>query len=113
MRDIPERPLDPQAVASAEANLLPPRDERRMRQILEALCDPTRVKIVQALSQENTLAAPAETGAWGCGSIAAGAAGPAGTTVRGRDTELATAAMGARGCATSLAIPQEDKKKKK
>jgi len=57
MRDIPERPLDPQAVASAEANLLPPRDERRMRQILEALCDATRVKIVQALSAHNTLAA--------------------------------------------------------
>lgn len=28
-----------------------------MRQILDALCDPTRVKIVQALSEDNTLAA--------------------------------------------------------
>ena len=54
---IPEHPLDPEAVESASANLLPPRDERRMRQILEALCDPTRVKIVQALSADNTLAA--------------------------------------------------------
>lgn len=53
----PERPIDPRAVASAEANLLGPREERRMRQILDALCDPTRVKIVQALSEDNTLAA--------------------------------------------------------
>ncbi len=28
-----------------------------MRELLEALCDPTRVKIVQALSEDNTLAA--------------------------------------------------------
>ena len=54
---VPERPIDPLAVASAEANLLPPRDEHRMRQILAALCDATRVKIVQALSADNTLAA--------------------------------------------------------
>ena len=37
--------------------MLPARDERRMEQLLSALCDPTRVKIVQALSQDNTLAA--------------------------------------------------------
>src|SRR5438046_1055072 len=54
---VPEHPLDPQAVETASANLLPPRDERRMRQILDAMCDPTRVKIVQALSADNTLAA--------------------------------------------------------
>lgn len=54
---VPDRPLDPMAVKSAEANLLPPRDERRMREMLEALCDATRVKIVQALSEQNTLAA--------------------------------------------------------
>lgn len=54
---LPERPLDPQAVASAEAQMLPPRDERRMSQLLEALCDATRVKIVQALSPDNILAA--------------------------------------------------------
>ena len=54
---VPDRPLDPEAVRSAEANLLPPRDERRMKEMLEALCDATRVKIVQALSAQNTLAA--------------------------------------------------------
>ena len=54
---VPDRPLDPIAVKSAEANLLPPRDERRMREMLEALCDATRVKIVQALSERNKLAA--------------------------------------------------------
>ncbi len=57
MNDVPERPIDPTAVAAAEANMLPPRDERRMRELLDALCDPTRVKIVQALSGDNTLAA--------------------------------------------------------
>lgn len=55
--DVPEHPLDPQAVASAEAQMLAPRDERRMTQLLDALCDATRVKIVQALSSDNTLAA--------------------------------------------------------
>ena len=54
---IPDRPLDPEAVRSAEEKMLPPRDERRMKEMLEALCDATRVKIVQALSAANTLAA--------------------------------------------------------
>jgi DNA-binding transcriptional ArsR family regulator len=54
---VPERPLDPQAVASAEAQMLAPGDERRMTELLDALCDATRVKIVQALSADNTLAA--------------------------------------------------------
>jgi DNA-binding transcriptional ArsR family regulator len=54
---VPERALDPRAVASAESKMLPPRDERRMRQLLDALCDATRVKIVRALSDSNTLAA--------------------------------------------------------
>jgi DNA-binding transcriptional ArsR family regulator len=54
---VPERPLDPQAVKEAESKMLPPRDERHMEQLLNALCDPTRVKIVQALSEDNTLAA--------------------------------------------------------
>jgi DNA-binding transcriptional ArsR family regulator len=54
---IPERPLDPRAVQSAAENLLAPREERRMRELLDALCDATRVKIVQALSSDNTLAA--------------------------------------------------------
>lgn len=53
---VPERPIDPAAVAAAEQNMLSARDERRMRQLLEALCDPTRVKIVQALA-DTTLAA--------------------------------------------------------
>lgn len=54
---VPERAIDPKAVASASAKMLPPRDERRMARMLEALCDPTRVKIVRALSSDNTLAA--------------------------------------------------------
>ena len=53
---IPERPLDPLAVKTAEKSLLTPRNERRMKELLEALCDPTRVKIVRAL-RETTLAA--------------------------------------------------------
>ena len=53
---VPEHPLDPSAVATAEASMLPAKDERRMRELLEALCDPTRVKIVQALA-DTTLAA--------------------------------------------------------
>lgn len=54
---VPEQPLDPTAVASAEAQMLAPRAERRMTELLDALCDATRVKIVQALSSNNTLAA--------------------------------------------------------
>ncbi len=54
---VPDQPLDPQAVASAEAQMLPAREQRRMAQLLEALCDATRVKIIQALSPETTLAA--------------------------------------------------------
>jgi DNA-binding transcriptional ArsR family regulator len=53
---VPERPLDPAAVKTAEKSLLTPRNERRMKELLEALCDPTRVKIVRAL-RETTLAA--------------------------------------------------------
>lgn len=53
---VPERPLDPVAVKTAKESLLPPRGERRMKELLEALCDPTRVKIVRAL-RETTLAA--------------------------------------------------------
>jgi DNA-binding transcriptional ArsR family regulator len=54
---VPERPLDPAAVAAASSKMLPARDERRMEELLGALCDATRVKIVQALSENNTLAA--------------------------------------------------------
>jgi DNA-binding transcriptional ArsR family regulator len=53
---VPERPLDPAAVKTAEKSLLTPRNEERMKELLEALCDPTRVKIVRAL-RETTLAA--------------------------------------------------------
>ena len=54
---VPERPLDPSAVASAEKQMLAPPQERRMRQLLDALCDATRVKIVRALREDNTMAA--------------------------------------------------------
>jgi DNA-binding transcriptional ArsR family regulator len=54
---VPERALDPTAVASAEKKMLAPREERRMEQLLDALCDPTRVKILRALSADTTLAA--------------------------------------------------------
>ena len=53
---VPERPLDPGAVKAAEKSLLTPHNERKMKELLEALCDPTRVKIVRAL-RETTLAA--------------------------------------------------------
>ena len=53
---VPERPLDPAAVKTAEKSLLSPRNERRMKELLDALCDPTRVKIVRAL-RDTTLAA--------------------------------------------------------
>jgi hypothetical protein len=49
--NMPEQqPLDPEAVASAEAQMPTPREERRMTELMEALCDRTRVKIIQALS---------------------------------------------------------------
>jgi DNA-binding transcriptional ArsR family regulator len=53
--DIP-RPIDSAAVAAAEVQMLTPRNERRMRALLEALCDPARIKIVRAL-RDTTLAA--------------------------------------------------------
>jgi ArsR family transcriptional regulator len=53
--DIP-RPIDPVAVMAAEQQMLTPRNEKRMRALLDALCDPTRIKIVRAL-RETTLAA--------------------------------------------------------
>src|SRR2546427_10878706 len=49
-------PIDPTAVASAEENQLSPPSERRMRKLLDVLCDGTRLKIVRAL-RENQLAA--------------------------------------------------------
>ena len=43
------KPIDPVAVATAEQQKLTPRNEKRMRALLDALCDPTRIKIVRAL----------------------------------------------------------------
>ncbi|HEX4743767.1 MAG TPA: metalloregulator ArsR/SmtB family transcription factor [Candidatus Limnocylindria bacterium] len=42
-------PIDPKAVKTAEENMLSRDAEARARQILESLCDPTRLKIVRAL----------------------------------------------------------------
>jgi DNA-binding transcriptional ArsR family regulator len=53
---VPERALDPVAVKAAEKRMLSPRNERLMSELLEALCDPTRVKIIRAL-RATTLAA--------------------------------------------------------
>jgi ArsR family transcriptional regulator len=53
--DIPT-PIDPVAVMTAERQMLTPRNDRRMRALLDALCDPSRVKIVRAL-RDTTLAA--------------------------------------------------------
>lgn len=50
------KPIDPAAVTAAEQQMLTPRNEKRMRELLEGLCDPARIKIVRAL-RETTLAA--------------------------------------------------------
>ena len=54
-KDIP-KPIDPVAVITAEQQMLTPRNEKRMRALMDALCDPNRVKIVRAL-RDTTLAA--------------------------------------------------------
>jgi DNA-binding transcriptional ArsR family regulator len=54
-KDIP-RPIDPVAVVTAEQQMLTPRNDRRMRELLDGLCDPNRIKIVRAL-RDTTLAA--------------------------------------------------------
>src|SRR6266566_3817618 len=48
--------IDPAAVATAERQTLSPISERRMRRLLDVLCDGTRLKIVRAL-RDNQLAA--------------------------------------------------------
>ena len=48
--------IDPAAVATAEEQTLSPISERRMKRLLEVLCDGTRLKIVRAL-RDNQLAA--------------------------------------------------------
>ncbi len=48
--------IDPAAVATAEQQTLSPISERRMKRLLDVLCDGTRLKIVRAL-RDNELAA--------------------------------------------------------
>lgn len=51
MRDpVAAGAIDPTAVAAAEANMLSVGATRKAKHVLEALCDPTRLKIVRALS---------------------------------------------------------------
>jgi DNA-binding transcriptional ArsR family regulator len=54
--DPTPQPIDPAAVDAAERQALSPPSERRMRRLLDVLCDPTRLKIVRAL-RDNKLAA--------------------------------------------------------
>jgi DNA-binding transcriptional ArsR family regulator len=48
MTEQPE-PVDPTALATAQAGLLDGPAQKRAEQILESLCDPSRLRIVQAL----------------------------------------------------------------
>jgi ArsR family transcriptional regulator len=45
----PHGPVDPKALAAAEASLLAGPVWKRAEEILESLCDPSRLRIVQAL----------------------------------------------------------------
>src|SRR3989475_13238350 len=56
MEPLTSQPIDPVAVATAEQQTLSPISERRMRRLLDVLCDGTRLKIVRAL-RDNQLAA--------------------------------------------------------
>jgi DNA-binding transcriptional ArsR family regulator len=56
MEPTTPQPIDPAAVATAERQTLSPMSERRMRRLLDVLCDGTRLKIVRAL-RDNQLAA--------------------------------------------------------
>jgi DNA-binding transcriptional ArsR family regulator len=56
MRSEVPRPIDPVAVMTAEQQMLTPGNEKRMRALLDGLCDPNRIKIVRAL-RDATLAA--------------------------------------------------------
>ena len=56
MEAVTAQPIDPDAVANAERQTLSPMSERRMRKLLDVLCDGTRLKIVRAL-RDNQLAA--------------------------------------------------------
>lgn len=52
-RHFPLRPtehsIEPNAVSAAEAQLLPARLQQYAEKVLDSLCDPSRLKIVQAL----------------------------------------------------------------
>jgi len=56
MEPMTYQAIDPAAVATAEQQTLSPVSERRMRKLLDVLCDGTRLKIVRAL-RDNQLAA--------------------------------------------------------
>lgn len=56
MANVIPKPIDPAAAMTAEQQMLTPRNEKRMRALLEGICDPTRIKIVRAL-RDTTLAA--------------------------------------------------------
>src|SRR5256886_14417241 len=56
MEPLAPQPIAPVAVAAAERQTLTGPNERRMRRLLDVLCDPTRLKIVRAL-RDNQLAA--------------------------------------------------------
>lgn len=46
-----ELPIDPEAFEAARQSLLSTRSEREARRVMDALCDPTRLKIVRALCE--------------------------------------------------------------
>jgi DNA-binding transcriptional ArsR family regulator len=50
------QPIDPGAVESAERQTLSQPSERRMRRLLDVLCDATRLKIVRALRNDQLAA---------------------------------------------------------
>lgn len=56
MEPTTPQPIDPGALAVAERQTLSPMSERRMRRLLDVLCDATRLKIVRAL-RDNKMAA--------------------------------------------------------
>lgn len=56
MEPATQQPIDPVAVATAERQTLSPMSERRMKRLLDVLCDGTRLKIVRAL-RDNQIAA--------------------------------------------------------
>ena len=56
MPNVIPKPIDAAAAMTAQRQMLTPRNEKRMRALLEGICDPTRIKIVRAL-RDTTLAA--------------------------------------------------------